>query len=116
LFGTHVCWGADESSPFAKACFRQCQTKIRQDRITLSGGQDVSGFDVAVHHTAMVQIVQGACQLANDPNRIGNRAFSFREALRKATTVDQLGDDVGLARKRFPNIKDGNNGRMVQSC
>ena len=56
----------------------------------------------------MVVVCDDADHVVNLPSLLGS-------PLSQTTSIDEFGHDVRLARIRFPDIKDGNDGGMVEA-
>jgi len=109
LLGTHVRWcaysytdGGEGSGPGPFAAWLSRYAEVREVRVIV-GEEDVLRFQVAVHHTAGMRIVERVSDLANDTDGVVElqRTFAVQtraERLALHERHDEVQHAVGLPR------------------
>src|SRR6266704_218870 len=80
-----------------------------------TGDEHILGFDVAMHNTMLVSVVQGACHLNGIANGLVWLDLSLRaQHLAQGATANVLHDQIS-AIANLTEVVDGDNAAMLQA-
>ncbi len=117
LLGRHVRDRA-EHHPFrgqARSVERDRQTEVAEHRDAVVGQPHVSGLHVAMHDTARVRVVERACDLARDTNRVVDAetlAVGALDQILDRAAAHVLADEERRA-VVIPDVVDRNDVRVI---
>ena len=88
--------------------------EVRDERVAVTGEQDVLGLDVAVQDVVLVGVLEGLCRFAPDPEGVFERELPVaRQPLTQALALDVRHGEPELS-TRLARVEHGEDVRVLQ--
>ena len=115
LLRAHVSRRADQPGPLAKVFFAEREPKVRDDGLTVAVQQNIGGFDVPVHQSALVGVMKRFSDPHHDFDRGDERGPALFHPLRQIVRLDERTYEVTEPFFRPTDVVHRQQARMLEA-